>query len=116
MGEVAVRLERHHEALRGPGAPVGEGLRAWQPVERAVVLDRGVPARVGLQPAALRHAGRIQHAPPVAGLPAGSTPENKHSPISLPAPSEDSLSNPLKPWAPSPPHAAPATATSSRPT
>jgi len=54
------------------------GLRAGQPVERAVVLDRRVLAGVVLQPPALPHAGRVQHLPPVAILPAGGADKNRH--------------------------------------
>src|SRR5260370_1037913 len=74
MREVTARLDRHHEALRGPGAPVGEGLRAWQPVERAVVLDRGVPAPAGIHPAPRRHPPREHHAPPTSPPPPTTPP------------------------------------------
>jgi len=71
VGEVAAGLDGHDEALGRPGPPAGKGFPAWQSVEGAVVLDRGVLAGVVLQPAALRQAGSVEHTPPVAVLPAG---------------------------------------------
>src|SRR5215471_18884700 len=78
MGQVAARLDRHDKAVRRLGPPRGERVRGGEPVERAVVLDRAIPARVVLQPVALREARRVEHAPPVAVLPARGTDPNRH--------------------------------------
>src|SRR5215468_435583 len=79
MGEVAAGLDGHHEAGADPVPPAGEGLPWRQPVEGPVVLDRGELARVVLQPAPLRHVGRVERAAPVPVLPARSTDQNAHS-------------------------------------
>src|SRR5215471_5322231 len=86
MGQVAARLDRHDKAVRRLGPPRGERVRGGEAVERAVVLDRAIPARVVLQPVALREARRVEHAPPVAVLPARGTDPNRHrrDPASFP--------------------------------
>src|SRR6516164_586615 len=86
MGQVTARLDRHDKAVRRLGPPPGECVRSGEPVERAVVLDRAIPDRVVLQPVALREARRVQHAPPVAVLPARGTDQNGHrrNPASFP--------------------------------
>src|ERR1022692_5290124 len=58
--------------------------RSGQPVEGAVVLHRQVLGGIVLQPAALRHALRVQPVAPVAVLPAGGSDDDRHG-LYLPA-------------------------------
>src|SRR5262245_13966507 len=62
--------------------PVGEGLACGQPVERAVVLHRGIPGRVVFEPALLWHVGWVEHAAPMAVLPARGSDEYAHASLS----------------------------------
>src|SRR5262249_23898498 len=66
--------------------PRGERPRGGGPVERAFLLARAVPPRVAPHPAPPRPAGGVQHAPPVAVLPARGTDPNRHrrDPASFP--------------------------------
>ena len=79
VGQVAARLDRHHEIRRSPLRPRRERLPRRQPVERVVVLHRGELLRVELQPSALRNPRRIQHAPPVPVLPPRRPDQPRHS-------------------------------------
>src|SRR6516165_3938760 len=78
VGQVPARLDRHHEIVRGPRPPAREHVPRGQPVEGAVVLDRGVLAGVMLQPAVLGQLRWVEQAAPVAVLPAGGPHEDGH--------------------------------------
>jgi hypothetical protein len=69
VGEVAIRLEREHEVLRDCGRPTPDVIRARQPVEGRVHLDRPEPAGVVGEPLRGRQPRGIEAHPPVPVLP-----------------------------------------------
>src|SRR6266568_2919732 len=79
MSQVPAGLNSHNETVGGSRPPVCECLMCGQPVESAVVFDRLVLAGIMFQPAALWHIRRVQHAAPVAVLPAGRAHKNGHA-------------------------------------
>jgi hypothetical protein len=88
MGEVPACLHRHDEIVRGANVPAREGAGRGQPIEGVVVLHHQVVRGMVPQPAALRHARRVEPAP-VAVLPAGGADQYGHALASLP---------PGRPW------------------
>src|SRR5205823_13388126 len=70
--EVAARLDREREAVRGLLDPARHGGALREAVERRVDLDGVEERRVVLEPAARRQAARIDQLAPVRVVPSGA--------------------------------------------
>ena len=80
VGEIAAGLHGHDEVGGHPLPPAREDLPRGQPVKGAVVLHGGEVPGVVLEPAPLRHTGRVEDATPVPVLPARRPGHNAHRP------------------------------------
>ena len=78
VGDESARLHRDDEPGRRLVPPAFERGALGEAVERVVHLDRAEPLGVVREPVPLRHAIRIEHAPPVVVLPTAGADVRPH--------------------------------------